>query len=280
MELLSEMSEASGLCQGYQQSSNNAPPSLSCSPQTPNLLPSNSMHSLQTVLHLILKNWKHVTNKPTAKQAPSSVAQTECGISILGRKLGCSLQQFWSSFLFLMRYESSFGRRLFMDTSQNPGVFWLYHNYDDYSVSGTHRQHHSRQWSHTYKLLAQRDYEPNNPHKHPRSITYPNVGAFLCSLVRASYSCWKGKARHLPAHFIHLTMQETLETSYLWRPCCVPRHWAWSITETLHQALMNLKHSNIFKAQSLFKASIESLIALSNALSQGCCVNCRNHSNS
>jgi len=50
-----------------------------------------------------------------------------------------------------------------MDTGLNPGIFWLYHIYDDYSVSGTQR--------HTYKRFAQRDYEPNNPHKHPRNIS-------------------------------------------------------------------------------------------------------------
>lgn len=162
------MSEASGLYQGYLQSSNNAPASLSCSAQTPSLIPTSISHSLQAALHLVLKRTENMLQ--TCCQTNSQpAAHTTHGISVLGSKLGCSLQQFWSSFLFLICYEFSFIRRLFMDICDNPSIFWLYYTRDEYSVSGTHRQHHSR-GSHTSKRWAQRDYEPNNPRKHFRNI--------------------------------------------------------------------------------------------------------------
>lgn len=143
-----------------QTSSSNAPASL-CSP-APSLLPSNITHPLQTALHLVSKRTE---NTSQTNFLPNCML---CGTSTLGTGLGCSLHQLWASFLFLICYEFSFRRKLFMDIRLNPGIFWLCHIYDDYSVSGTQRQ-----WS----IHAQRNYEPNNPHKHPRSITHPDDGS-------------------------------------------------------------------------------------------------------
>lgn len=131
-------------------SSSNAPTSL-WSPAL-SLLPPNITHPLQTVLHLVSKRSE---NRLQTNLLPNSIV---CGTSTLGRGLGCRLQQLWSSFLFLICYEFSFRRKLFMDICLNPGIFWLCHIYDGYSVSGTQRQ-----WSYMHKGITNPTTPTNIP---------------------------------------------------------------------------------------------------------------------